>query len=112
MLKNTVELYDDQEEVAKRIEELKSNGYSDTDMYVVAKGEHRIDNLKGRLETLSDDTVAADKTLWDRFRKLVGAEEEFQTAFSKLGMDDKDTEIYSEAIESGKLLLIIAKDEV
>lgn len=112
MLKNTVEIYDDQEDVAIRIEELKLNGYHDTDMYVVAKGEHRIDNLKGRLETLADEKLAADKTLWDKFRNLVGAEEEFQTAFDRLGMDDHNTEIYSDALETGKILLIIASDHV
>ena len=112
MLKNTVEIYDDQEAVAARIEELKNNGYHDTDMYVVAKGEHRIDNLKGRLGTLADEKVAADKTLWEKFRNLMGAEEEFQTAFDRLGMDDHHTILYSDALDSGKILLIIASDDV
>lgn len=112
MLKNTVEIFNDQEAVARRIEDLKHSGYHDADMYVIAKGEHRIDNLNGRLETLSDDKLAADHSLWDRFRNLVGAQEEFQTAFTRLGMDDEETEKYSEAIEAGKIVLIIANTEL
>ena len=112
MLKNTVEIFNDQETVARRIEELKHTGYHDADMYVIAKGEHRIDNLNGRLETLSDEKLAADHSMWDSFRNLVGAQEEFQTAFTKLGLDDQETEIYSDAIESGKIVLIIANTEL
>lgn len=112
MLKNKVEIYNDQEEVIRRIEDLKETGFHDTDMYVIAKGEQSIDNIKGSLETLSDENEGAPGTLWDKFRNLVGAEEEFQSAFSRLGVEEEDLEVFTDAIESGKLLLVIANNEL
>lgn len=112
MLKNKIEIYNNQDEVTKRIYELKQTGYHDTDMYVIAKGEHRIDNIKGRLETLADESKSTDVSLWDKFRNLVGAQEEFENAFTRLGVEDDEIEIFTNAIESGKLLLIIANDEL
>lgn len=112
MLKNKIEIYNNQDEVTKRIHELKQTGYHDTDMYVIAKGEHRVDNIKGRLETLADESKSTDVSLWDKFRNLVGAQEEFENAFTRLGVEDDEIEIFTNAIESGKLLLIIANDEL
>lgn len=111
MLKNAVELFNNQETVARRIEELKQTGYHDADMYVICKGEHRIDNLKGHLKTLADEKPVADQSLWERFRNLTGAQEEFQSAFSKLGIEEQDMESYLEAIETGQILLVIANFE-
>lgn len=112
MLKNKVEIYNDQEEITRRINQLKQTGFHDTDMYVIAKGEHRIDNMQGRLETLADEANQTDLSLWDKFRNLVGAQEEFENAFLRLGVEEKDIELFTTAIESGKLMLIIANNEL
>ena len=112
MLKNTFEIFNNQDEVLRRVHELKATGFHDTDMYVIAKGEQSIDNIKGRLETLADDKGLTDVSLWDKFRHLVGAQEEFESAFTRLGVEEADLELFTSAIESGKLLLIIANNEL
>lgn len=112
MLKNKFEIFNTQEEVLERVHELKQTGYHDTDMYVITKGEQRIDNIKGKVETLADEKGNADVSLWDKFRNLVGAQEEFENAFTRLGVEDRDIEMFTDAIESGKLLLIIANNEL
>lgn len=111
-MKNKVEIYNDQEEVIRRIENLKATGFHDTDMYVISKGEQTIDNIKGSLETLADENGTSAGTLWDKFRNLVGAEAEFESAFTRLGVEEEDLEVFTSAIESGKLLLIIANNEL
>lgn len=112
MLKTRVEIFEDQEQAATRIEHLKNSGFQDADMFLIAKGEERIDNIRGTLETLSDDQSVAQSSLWDRFRRLIGAREEFQAVFERLGMEETMTEKYAEAVEKGKIILIIASDKI
>ncbi|PKK39345.1 hypothetical protein ABB02_01578 [Clostridiaceae bacterium JG1575] len=112
MLKNKVEIFNTQEEVVARIDQLKCDGFHDTDMYVVAKGG-QIDNLQGHMENLSDEPgFAEERTLWSKLRNFVGAEQEFGSAFERLGLPSEQTEKSLEALEAGKLLLIIAHDEL
>lgn len=112
MLKTRVEIFGDQEQAATRIEHLKNNGFQDADMFLIAKGEERIDNIRGTLETLSDDQSAIQSSLWDRFRRLIGAREEFQAVFERMGMEETMTEEYTEAVENGKVILIIASEKI
>lgn len=111
MLKTKTEIFEDQEQAATYIEQLKKNGLYDADMFLIAKGEKKIDNIRGTLETLSGIQLT-HSSLWDRFRRLVGEEEEFQAVFERMGMEETMTERYMEALEEGKIILVIASDKI
>lgn len=114
MLNNNVEVYNTQEEVARRIEELKTQGYQDSDLYVIAKGEHTVDNLGGRTQTLGDsDEITEERTLWDRFVDFLGggsSDDYSDTTFDRLDLNDTDREHYLNEINSGRILLYIDRD--
>lgn len=112
MLQRKVELFNNQEQAANRIEELKRTGFHDADMFLFCKGENRIDNIQGTLETLADDKPTAHTSLWERFRTLLGAREEFQAIFEKMGLDEGLSEDYSAAVERGKILLVVVSEKL
>lgn len=116
MLNNNVEVYNTQEEVARRIEELKAQGYQDSDLYVIAKGEHSVDDLGGRTETLGEaDEITEERTLWDRFVDFLGGGTDDgyrDSAFDRLDLNDTDRQHYLNEINSGRILLYIDRDGI
>lgn len=110
LMKTRVEIFNDQDQAANRIDNLKQSGFHDADMFLIAKGEERIDNIRGSRETLADDQAVTSTSFWDRFRRLTGGREEFHEVFERMGMDEDLSAKYTEAVENGKILLVVASD--
>lgn len=104
-----IEVFEDQASLARRVDELKQTGYHEANMYVLAKGDHRIDKLKGNPETLNHQLNTEDKSLWGKLQDLMGIREDFDETLSRLGVDEGDQESLTSALAEGKLLLIIEK---
>ena len=107
MLENKVELFDNQLQVIKRIEELKREGYQEDDMYVMVDDDEEIAILRGATGVMIKEE---DDSLFDRFKSFFTGKDSVVDAFNKMDLNEKDRDACYEEVQSGKILLMVNKD--
>ena len=102
-----IEIYETQEIVLKKIEELKKDGYLEKDMYIMAKSDDQLSLVKGK----TDVEAHASEGGWaDRFATFLTGNEKIHQAFLNMGIDENESEHYYRDVQDGKLLLYVNKD--
>lgn len=107
MLENKVELFDNQLQVIKRIEELKREGYEEDDMYVMVDDDEEISMLRGATGVMIKEE---DDSLFDRFRSFLTGKDSIVDAFNKMDLKEEDRDACYEEVQDGKILLMVNKD--
>ena len=107
MLDNMVELFEDQLEVIKRINDLKKQGYEEDDMYIIVDDDEEISILKGFTTVMIKEE---DDSLFDRFKSFLTGKDSIVDAFNKMDLDEKYRDDLYEEVQNGKILLMVNKN--
>lgn len=107
--KKFIGVFDNQTEVINKIEELKAQGYDDTDIYAVAKDADYVSMVRGRTG-VEVESAAAGGSWMDKFMAFLSGEDEVRGGLRNMGLDDAEANRYYNDIEAGKILLYVDKD--
>ncbi|RNF40156.1 general stress protein [Planococcus salinus] len=99
-----VQTYPTGEEVLRKIEELKREGYSENDMYVMSRKNDELSLVRG--QTNVDYHVPEDKWI-DRFASFLTGNEEVHQAFMSMGINEHESEELYQNVQDGQLLLYV-----
>jgi uncharacterized protein (TIGR02271 family) len=110
-----VEVYDNENQVLQRIEELKSQGISEDHIYLVVNRNERLSILKNRTdlnidEATTRDTHTEEKGFFAKFVDSLKGEDETNDSFERMDLTGHDRERYAQEVREGKILLYVDKD--
>ncbi|MCJ1907794.1 YsnF/AvaK domain-containing protein [Planococcus ruber] len=97
--------FDVQAEVLSKITELKSQGYREEDMYVIAQDEDQLTMIKGQTDVKLD--TQEDQGFMGRFISTLAGETSSFEAFNSMGLDSEESDTYKREVENGKILLYV-----
>lgn len=106
-MENKVELFDNELEVIKRIDDLKREGYEEDDMYIIVDDDEEISMLKGYTGVMIKQE---DDSLFDRFKSFLKGNDSVIDAFNKMDLDEKYRDDCYEEVQNGKILLMVNKN--
>jgi uncharacterized protein (TIGR02271 family) len=109
--------YDVQAEVLNKITELKSQGYSEDDIYVVAQNHDQVAMVERQTHvhvdadsTEANGTPQQEEGFMGKFINLLAGEEASGDAFNSMKLNEKDAEQSRRQLEEGKLLVYVDSD--
>lgn len=104
-----IELYDEEIELLKRIEELKEAGYEETDMYIITGEDQNISMVRGMTEVIIKED---DDSIWDRFKSFLSGDDSIVDAFNRMNISDEDRDFYYDQVRDGKILLYVDREYI
>lgn len=105
-----IDVFNTQAEVLSKVNELKAQGYNESDMYVVAQDKDSFSMLKDQTD------VHVDTTGEEQHQGFMGkfmaafSEDSSAGAFSGMGLDRTESEEYRRQVQNGKLVLYVDSD--
>ncbi len=108
--------FDIQAEVLSKITELKSQGYSADDIYVVAQNQDQVSMVERQThvhidtDSSSGNGDSKEEGFMAKFINLLAGEEASGDAFNNMNLDGRDAEQYRQYLEDGKLLVYVDSD--
>lgn len=105
--KRFIETYETEDELMQQVEKLKDEGYSESDMYIMAKKDGQLSMVKGRTNI---DAHAEQGDWLNRFTSFLTDNNQMEWAFENMELTEHEAETYHAAVEKGKLLLYVNKD--
>ncbi|WP_394122048.1 DUF2382 domain-containing protein [Planococcus donghaensis] len=106
--------FDVQAEVLNKITELKSQGYSEEDIYVVAQNHDQVSMIERQTDvhvdtesTEANGTPQEEEGFMGKFMNLLAGEEASGDAFNSMKLNEKDAEQSRRQLEEGKLLVYV-----
>jgi uncharacterized protein (TIGR02271 family) len=99
--------FDTETEVLKKIEDLKAQGSSEEDMYVMARDKDQISMVRGRTDV---DYKSSEGNWMDKFMGFLSGNESSREAFSGMGVDDAEADRYYNEVQNGKILLFVDRE--
>lgn len=106
-MKRKVYFFDNQERVIQKVDDLKNNGYAENDMYVLARGEHNSDNIRGKREKVVESIEPKARSMWESIQDLAGVSSDSLDIFHHLGFTEGEMEPLQEILNSGHLVLVV-----
>lgn len=107
MERNFIETYDTEEEALRQIEQLKDEGYSESDMYIMTRNDDQLSMIQGKTNV---DNYAEQGNWMDRFTSFLTGDKQMETAFRSMQLSRQEEERYYREVKAGKLLLYVNKD--
>lgn len=101
--------YRTEEEVMNKIEQLKSDGYDESHLYVVTNNADNLDTLRGRMDVDARGTDD-DRNWLDRFMDFLGGDEANRGAFNDMGFTEEEANRYYNDARDGGILLFADAD--
>lgn len=98
-------LFSEQEALAK-INDLKMQGYDETDIHVLAKDQERFNQIENQTDV---DTEKAGSFI-DSFKGIFSGGDNALGGVKELGLSDAETARYSENISQGGILIAVEND--
>ncbi|RYI26480.1 YsnF/AvaK domain-containing protein [Bacillus infantis] len=108
--KKFIGVFDTQEEAIKKIDDLKLQGYGESDIYAVAKDADDISMVRGRTGAEVEGTDADGGSWLDKFMSFLTGEDEVRGGMQNMGLTDAEADRYYSDIQAGKILLYVDKD--
>ncbi|WP_166805796.1 general stress protein [Jeotgalibacillus sp. R-1-5s-1] len=102
MSKGYIETFHSEQDVLRKIEDLKLQGYKEEDMYVVARDKDELSLVRGRTDA---DVESVEGNWWDKFKAFVSGDSSVREAFDRMGMEKEDSERYYDEVRNGAFLL-------
>lgn len=101
--------YGTEEEVMNKIEQLKTEGYDESHLYVVTNNSDNLNTLRGRMDV--DARGTDDDRGWlDRFMDFLGGDEANRGAFNDMGFTEEEANQYYNDARDGGILLFADAD--
>lgn len=101
-------MYFNETELMKRVDELKTEGWNEDDIYVVVKNDDQLTMVRSRTDA---EIKSADDSWWDRFMGFVSGEDHVRRMVDNLEFGTEDTLKYYQEIEQGGMLLYVDSGE-
>ncbi|BAQ11984.1 general stress protein [Sporosarcina sp. FSL W7-1349] len=102
-------VFDNENDLIAKIDELKLKGYSDDNLYVLARRDTDITMVKARTGVEIERPDGG--SWWDRFTSLFSGEEPVRGALGNMGLDPIQAENYYKLLEGGSMLLYVDQGE-
>ncbi|CAM3062795.1 general stress protein [Filibacter tadaridae] len=107
--KKFVGTYNLEGQVLDEIAELKLQGYSENDMYVITNDKDTLKIVRG----LTDVELRTSEDNWfDRFKAFLNGDEPVMQVFSQMGFTEDESSRYYDEVKNGSILLYVEKEEV
>lgn len=101
-------MYFNETELMNRVDELKREGWSEDDIYVVVKNDDQLTMVRSRTDA---EIKSADDSWWDRFMGFISGEDHVHRMVENLEFGTEDTLKYYQEIEQGGMLLYVDSGE-
>ncbi|TWT26016.1 YsnF/AvaK domain-containing protein [Planomicrobium sp. CPCC 101110] len=103
-------VFDNQEEVLRKVEELKAQGHSESDMYVVGRDNTSFSAVHNQTDVHVDATE--EKKNQGFIGKVMSAlsDDSSLAAFNGMGLERHEAKEYREQVQNGKLVLYADSD--
>lgn len=110
MDKKFVGTFYNEHDVFNEIDKLKAQGYTESDIYVVANREDDISMVRGRVTTETLDANGENQGWWDKFKNFLNGDEPVRGAFKNMGFSDNETTRYYNEARNGGILVFVDRD--
>ena len=97
----------DETEVLRKIEELKTKGYTEDDIFIVARSKGKISMVRGHTNVASK-VVGGD--MIENFLSFLTGNEPVEKAFAEMDLDPQEAEQYFREVKNGKIVLIADRE--
>lgn len=88
-------------DLIKKIEEIKQQGYSESDLHIISQDAGQLDSIKGQSEVETEEAGSFK----DKFKGFITGEGSVREGIKDLGLSEKETERYTEDVAKGGILL-------
>jgi len=105
--KKFVGTFQNESEVLNKIDELKIQGYSDNDIYIVTNDEDRLSIVRGETDI---DLRTPEGNWMDKFMAFLSGDEPVKGAFTKMGFSEDETNRYLNEVKAGGILLYVDRE--
>ena len=95
-----------EEDLVAKIESLKTEGYSESDIHLVAQDGNRLDSLEKRTGAEGQEV----NSFKDKFKGFISGEGSVREGVKSLGLDERETERYTADIAKGGILIYIEEE--
>lgn len=99
--KNVLGVVYSKEDLMRKIEALKAQGYKETDIHLVAQDGELLDSIERQTGAEGEEV----NSFKDRFKSFVSGESSVREGLKSLGLNDQETERYTSDIARGGILL-------
>lgn len=107
-------VYDVQAEVLSQVNELKAQGYTEDDIYVIARDNDQLNMIRRQtdvnLDTQGSTGQQQDEGFMGKFVNFLSGDDNTRSAFDNMGLDPADRDAYYHQVENGKILLYVDKE--
>lgn len=105
--KKFVGTFQSENQVLNKIEELKAEGYSEEDIYVVTNHADSLSIVRGQTDV---ELKSSDGNWLDRFIAFLNGDEPVRTAFSRMGFTEEESNRYYNEVKNGSILLYVDRN--
>ena len=105
--KRIVGTFQSEYEVLNKIDELKVEGYSEEDIYVVTNDEDSLSIVRGQTDV---DLKSAEANWLDKFIAFLSGDEPVRAVFSDIGLTEEESSRYYNEVKNGGILLYVDQD--
>jgi uncharacterized protein (TIGR02271 family) len=105
--KKFVGTFQSENQVLNKIEELKAEGYSEEDIYVVTNHADSLSIVRGQTDV---ELKSSDGNWLDRFIAFLNGDEPVRTAFSRMGFTEGESNRYYNEVKNGCILLYVDRN--
>jgi uncharacterized protein (TIGR02271 family) len=105
--KRFVGTFQTEHEVLNKIDELKTEGYSEEDIYVVTNDEDSLSIVRGQTDV---DLESPEGNWLDRFIAFISGDEPVRTAFNDMGLTEEESTRYYNEVKNGSILLYVDQE--
>jgi len=105
--KKFVGTFQNETEVLNKIDELKMQGYSDDDIYIVTNDADRLSIVRGETDV---DLRTPEGNWMDKFMAFLSGDEPVKGAFTKMGFSEEESNRYFNEVKAGGILLYVDKE--
>ncbi|HSJ37914.1 MAG TPA: general stress protein [Planococcus sp. (in: firmicutes)] len=101
--KNVLAVVFSEDDLMRKIGDLKKQGYNENDIHLVAQDSDRLDSIENRTGVEGEEV----NSFKDKFKGFISGEGSVREGVKSLGLSDKETERYTADIAKGGILLYI-----
>lgn len=94
-------------EVLDKIDEMRVQGFSEDDMYIVTNDADSLSMVQGRTDV---DLQSSEGNWMDRFKAFMSGDEPVKAAFTNMGFSSEETERYYNEVKRGGILLYVDRE--
>jgi len=105
--KKFVGTFQSENQVLNKIDELKAQGHSEEDIYVVTNDAESLSIVRGQTDV---DLRFSEGNWLDRFIAFLSGDEPVRAAFTDMGFTDEESSRYYDEVKNGSILLYVDRE--